>query len=442
MCIKCWKTAQLCLGLTVLMSILSVACQGTAPPPTATPPVVQTATLEPQIVTLELGGWGTATEQVNQVLDRFSDRYPQVNVQFIPTTSGEYDAVLEAQLASGEGPDLFYLRSFSGSQQLYDAGYLEDLTDITGLQQSFSPDVLQAWAHDDTPYGVPYTATSHGIYYNAAIFKELGLQPPETWEELMATAAAIDAAGRIPFANGTKDDWTLAEIVFMNLAPSFVGGLEGRHAYLEGERCFNDAHIVSAFEAVEQLGDYLPPNHELLSYIDSLELFVQSQAAMWMSGSWDIPYFNNADLAFPWAVFAVPAPAGQSTHVTFHLDVAIGLNADSQHKEEAQLFLTWMTTDEFARLLGNELPGFFPIHSDVPELEDEHANQFLALNERYPTDIRFSWEELGNGSPSAYALILDDTRGVIEGTTTPPEAADALQDGLAQWYAPAQRCGQ
>ena len=63
------------------------------------------------------------------------------------------------------------------------------------------------------------------------------------------------------------DEWTINEIVFFNLAPNFIGGYEGRMAYLNGERCFNDHHMIAAFQALEDLSPFLPPNHTLLKYI-------------------------------------------------------------------------------------------------------------------------------------------------------------------------------
>jgi raffinose/stachyose/melibiose transport system substrate-binding protein len=220
-------------------------------------------------------------------------------------------------------------------------------------------------------------------------------------------------------------------------------------AYLRGERCFNDAHVVAAFQAVHDLVPYFPENHALLGYIDSLELFLQGKAAMWMSGSWDIPYLEDAEPDFDWSVFAVPAPAGEPTYVVFHLDVAIGLAAASQHQVEAQAFLKWMTTPAFGALLAEEIPGFFPMHrsglasaEEVLPLTNPHVTAFLALNESYETDIRFAWELLRDGTPSGYNLMQDGALAVLWGEQTPQEAADALQAGLAQWFAPAQRCKQ
>ncbi len=380
---------------------------------------------------------------MNQLLNEFHKAHPHIVVRFDPSESAEYDSILEAQLETGTAPDLVYLRSFSTSRHLFEQGYLVPLGDLPGLREHFDTAVISAWAAEgDIPYAVPFTATSHGIYYNQDLFQELSLETPETWEDLLAAAAALQDAGIIPFANGTKAEWTAAETIFMNLAPSFIGGREGRMAYLNGERCFDDPSMGSAFQAVEDLAPFFPENHELLGYIDSLQLFIQGKAAMWMSGSWDIPYFEEAEPDFAWSIFAVPPPPGQLGYVTFHLDVGIGLNVASTYKDEAMTFLTWMTRPEFGELLGNEMPGFFPMHRNPPTLENKHANAFLALNQGRGTDIRFVWEELREGTPSAYTLIQSGTLDVLRDKRTPEEAAEALQAGLASWFEPAQRCDE
>jgi raffinose/stachyose/melibiose transport system substrate-binding protein len=226
----------------------------------------------------------------------------------------------------------------------------------------------------------------------------------------------------------------------MNLAPNFIGGREGRLAYLSGERCFNDENAVAAFQAVQDIAPYLPEGQEALTYYDSQQLFLLGEAAMWFGGSWDIPFFESEAPDFEWSVFAVPPPAGNDGHVTFHLDAGMGINAASQNKEEARLFLEWMATPEFAEFLGNELPGFFPIRNDPPQLANEHANAFLALNEGRGQDVRWAWPVLLDGAPDGYTLMQTAAIAVINGDMTPQEAADSLQEGLAEWFEPAQGC--
>ncbi len=423
----------------VLVSIMTGCVPASTPEPTALPATPTEATRSDIVLTL--GGWRTATGHMNQLLAAFHREHPQITVRFDPSESAEYDSILKAQLEAGTAPDMFYVRSFSGSDDLVRQEYLADLSGLPGLEEHFAPSVLAAWSTENgVPYAVPFTATSHGIYYNQEIFRDLDLDVPESWEELLVLAKTVQKAGIIPFANGTKAEWTAAETIFMNLAPNFIGGREGRLAYLSGERCFNDESMVAAFGAVQDLGAFLPEDHHLLGYIDSLQLFVQGKAAMWMSGSWDIPYFEEADPDFAWSVFAVPPPSGNPGYVTFHPDVGIGLNAASNRQDEALLLLSWMTQPEFGELLGEALPGFFPMHHNPPALENEHANAFVTLNHGRETDIRFVWEKLREGSPSGYALIQEGALHVLRGERSPEEAADSLQTGLATWFEPAQTC--
>lgn len=422
------KFKRLFLLVAMLMLVLSVA----------------SVAAQDDTVVLTMGSWRVDdVDQMQVLLDAFQEEYPNIRIVFDPTNPPDYNATLRTQLSGGTAPDLFYLRSYATSRQLYEEGFLEPLDDLPGIMENFTAEARAPWATEDgVPYGVPFIAVSHGIYYNVDLFEELELDIPGTWEELLDVAAAIDEAGYIPFANASGDEWTIAEIVFMNLAPNFIGGFEGRQAYLTGERCFNDEHAVAAFQAVADIAPYLPEGQEALSYYDSQQIWLFGEAAMWMGGSWDIPYFEGEMPDFDWSVFAMPAPEGEPGYVTFHMDAGMGLNAASEYKDEARLFLEWMTTSEFAKLMADNLPGFFPISSEPVTLENPYANTFLALNEGRGLDVRWAWEGLLDGSPDGYTLMQNGALGIISGDLTAQEAADALQEGLAEWFEPAQTCGE
>ncbi len=395
-------------------------------------------------VTLTIGSWRVDdVAQMETIIAAFEEVYPNINVVFDPTNPPDYNATLRTQLEGGTAPDLFYLRSYATSRQLYEEGFLEPLDDLPGLMDNFTDAARAPWATEDgLSYGVPFIAVSHGIYFNEDIFAELELAIPETWEDLLAAAETIQEAGYEPFANASGDEWTIAEIVFMNLAPNFIGGLEGRQAYLSGERCFNDENAIAAFQAVADIAPYLPDGQEALTYYDSQQLFLLGESPMWMGGSWDIPFFMSEEPEFEWSVFAPPAPEGQEMeYVTFHMDAGMGLNAASDDKEAARLFLEWMTTPEFAALLGDTLPGFFPLIDESIELTNPYANTFLGLNQGRGLDVRWAWEGLLDGQPDGYSLMQNGALGVISGELTAEEAANQLQEGLAQWFEPAQMCG-
>ncbi len=420
-----------------------------APAPTEAAPVAPAATeaapaASSEEVTLSMGSWRVDdTAQMGQILDAFHAKYPNITIKFDPTNPPDYNAVLRTQLEGGTAPDLYYLRSYATSLQLYNEGFLDSLADLPGLKENFSEASRAPWATEDgTPYGIPFIAVSHGVYYNQAIFNELGLQIPTTWQQFIADAQTIKDAGYTPIANGSGDEWTIAEIVFMNLAPNFIGGREGRLAYLSGDRCFNDSNAVAAFQGIKDIAPFLPDGQAALTYYDSQQLFLMGEAAMWLGGSWDIPFFETEAPDFEWGVFAVPAPEGQPGYITFHMDAGMGVNAASTHKEEAKLFLEWMTSEEFAKMFGDLMPGFFPVRDNPPALNDPHANEFLALNQGRGQDVRWAWPVLMDGAPDGYTLMQNGAISVIKDEMTPQQAADALQEGLAQWLDAAKNCKQ
>ncbi|MCP4544104.1 MAG: extracellular solute-binding protein [Chloroflexi bacterium] len=378
-------------------------------------------------------------EQINRFLARFNTKYPHITVRFDPSRA--YDVILQTQLENGMAPDLLYLSSFSASRPLFEMGHLESLQDLSGLNDSnFTQEARVPWTSDDgEPYAVPLMAVSHGIYYNVDIFEQLDLTIPTTWEELLATSRAIQDAGYVPFANSTGHEMNVDDI-FMSLAPNFIGGREGREAYLSGERCFDDEHTVAAFQAVADLAPFLYSPQEKLISPDNRRMFLQAESPMLMGDSSDVAFFQARTPNFEWSVFAVPALAGQPEYITFHPDFAIGLNAASLHKEEAKLFLEWLTSAETAQAFTDELAGFFPIHRNAPALINEHANVFLSLNQMRGQDVRWASPMLRGGVPSGYRLMQDATVAVALGEMTPQEAAIMLQSGLRRWFEPAQRC--
>ena len=188
-----------------------------------------------------MGSWRKDdVEQINYILQKFTEKFPHIVVKFDPTAPSEYNDVIEAQLVSDTAPDLFYLRSFSHSRRLYKKGYLVSLNELSGITEKFPSHMLQAWSTPEGDiYGVPLMAVSHGIYYNASLFKQMNLEIPESWEKLLELAERLKQKGLTPFANATGDAWTINGLILQNVIPSIIGGVEGRQEYYNGKRCFN-----------------------------------------------------------------------------------------------------------------------------------------------------------------------------------------------------------
>ena len=389
-------------------------------------------------VSLTFGSWRTDdVEKVGAIIAAFNKTNPNIEIKFDPTNPPDYNATLRLQLENGTGPDIYYARSYDTGRELFKAGYALDLSKEAFLSKFEKVNIGPWTTLDGKVFGLPYVAVSHGIYYNQKIFKDNGIAIPATWEDLIAVAKKLKDKGITPFANGVKDEWDINEVVWMNMAPSFLGA-DGRVAYETGKRPFNDAAMVSLFKAVQDLGPYLPNGFQGVDYNAMHALFTMGKAAMFFDGSWTIPDVEKAAPAFDWGVFAVPAPKGKKSVVTFHPDAGVAINPASKNIAAAKVFLAWLAGPDGAKAIGDNMPGLFPMSKTTVTLNNKYANAFLAFNKDRATDVRFTWPMLMSGKPSAYDLTQNGSIAVLNGKITPKQAADDLASGLAQWYKPAK----
>jgi raffinose/stachyose/melibiose transport system substrate-binding protein len=434
----------------VLVSLVACGATPTAAPTTVPAAPAAPATAVPAApaakVSLVLGSWRVDDSDAwTKILAAFNQDYPNITVKFDPTNPPDYNATLQTQLTTGTGPDLMFVRSFEVGRGLFTSGYLASLKDLPGLADAIPAETNAPWASDKgEPFAVPIAAVSNGIFYNMDAFAANNIAIPKTWEDLMAAAKTLKAAGMTPFSNGLKDEWDINEVVWMGLVPSAIGGLNGRNAYLNGDKCFNDPTMVASFQQIADMQPYLPNGFEAIGVNDAENLFIQGKAAMVFDGSWSIKIFEQANPSFKWGVFQIPAPAGKDLYETFHIDAAIGMNAATKNPDAAKTFLQWLETKNFNDAFANNIPGFFPMSKSPTTITDPIAATILGFNAAAKgTDIRFTWDKImspPSGMQSAYNLALAGEDAILKGTMTPQQAADNLQTELAKWYAPAQTC--
>jgi raffinose/stachyose/melibiose transport system substrate-binding protein len=393
-------------------------------------------------VTLTIESWRNDDLTIWQetIIPAFNAQYPDIEVVFSPSAPTEYNAALNTKLEGGTAGDLITCRPFDVSLGLYDQGYLADLTDLPGMDQ-FSDVAKSAWTTDDgsATFCVPMASVIHGFIYNADIFAELGLSEPTTEEEFLALLQAVKDNGSYqPLAMGTLDQWESATMGYQNIGPNYWNGEEGRLGLIEGTAKYNEGGFLQAFEALARWQPFMPSGYQALAYPDSQNLFALGQAAVYPAGSWDISVFRNT-AEFELGAFPPPAPASAETcYISDHTDIAMGMNAATEHPEEARLFLEWMTSQEFANLYSNALPGFFSLSNHEITLEDPLAQEFVSWRGECESTIRSAYQILSRGEPNNENDLWNYSAQVLNGSVTPQEAADAVQEGLAAWYEPQQ----
>jgi raffinose/stachyose/melibiose transport system substrate-binding protein len=412
------KLFGLCLILVLSMSIASVHAQDK--------------------VELIYGSWRTEDIAAwDKILAIFEAENPNIDVKFEPTLNTDYDPQMTAAIEAGTGPDVFACRPFDRALLLYQAGGLTDVSDIEGLSH-FSDVAKGAWTTDDgsVTYCVPMASVLHGFIYNKDIFDKLGLSVPKTESEFFAVLDAIKAAGITPLAITTKDAWTTQVMAFENMWPNFAGGEPARQGIINGTMKFTDPGFVSALTTISRWKDYLPEGHESLGYADAQQLFPLGQAAIYPSGSWEIPGFE-ALADFNMGAFKPYTPDGATEcWISDEVDIAVGMNAKTAHPAEARKFLEWLTTAEFAQAYSDNQPGFFPLADYPIKVTDPLAAEFISWRKDCGSTIRMADQYVSRTEPSVANLEANNIYLMVQGNETPEQVAEAIQSGLDEWYKP------
>jgi len=376
----------------------------------------------------------------DKIIPAFNAKFPDIQVDFQPTAPDKYNAVLNTKLEGGTAGDLITCRPFDASLDLFNKGFLASLNDLPGIE-NFSDVARSAWITDDGSdvFCVPMASVIHGFIYNADIFKELGLEEPTTETEFYAVLDAIKADGRYaPLVMGTADQWESATMGFQNIGPNYWKGEEGRQGLIDGTVGYNEDGFLQAFEALSKWTPYLIDGYQSLKYPDAQVAFTSGFGAIYPSGSWEISGFR-AQADFELGAFKPPLPEGATDcYISDHTDIAMGMNAHiaADKAEAAKTFLRWMTTQEFAELYSNALPGFFTLASVDITLEDPLAQEFLSWRSECKSTIRSSYQILSRGDPNNENDLWGNNARMLNGEITAQEAADTVEKGLATWYEP------
>ena len=164
---------------------------------------------EPVTLTYYMDDTNVTADRLQGLIDAYTALHPNVTIEVETHPGGaEGDNLVKTRLATGEMSDIFYYNSGSLFQAMNPTETLVDLSGepfIDNIIDSYLPNVSAG----DGIYGVPTEGSlGGGILYNKAIYEQLGLQVPLTWDEFAANNAAIKEAGIAPVCATFGATWT------------------------------------------------------------------------------------------------------------------------------------------------------------------------------------------------------------------------------------------
>ena len=274
------------LGFAAVALVIS-SCSGRAQAGAASPDAAQT----------EIQFWTRQTqserqEQIRLLLDVFETLNPDVKARMLPVEENEFPAQLAA---AGEAnrPDLIEIQAFRAMsfEGIADAEANAKLAQSIG-EDAFLPGALDAMRMSDGRlFGLPSHFSAQGFWYRKDWFAEAGLEPPNTWESILAAAEYFNnpAGKQYGVLIGTRPE-AYTQQVFTHLATA-----NGAHLFdAQGNLALSSPEFRETVEFYKKLSQYTPPGPQTWRGRD---YYIQGKMAMFYYSTYIMDDLSIAEVA-------------------------------------------------------------------------------------------------------------------------------------------------
>ena len=360
---KLLSLVSVLLVFLMLLSACGTPAAETSEPPaeetgTEAPPAEETpAEAEPVTITYcNFNASGGNEETLAKMYEAFHAEYPNITVEIETIGFDDYFTQMQTRVAGGTAPDCYEL-NIENFASYAAKGALAEITgvDLSGLNET----ALSAFNVDGKQYGLPGNFSNVVLVYNKDLFDQAGVAyPTDAWtqDDLQAAAEAIRALGDDIY--GIYQPITYNE--FYKVAAQYGGSLLNDDLT---EFTINSPEIIQAAQVMVDrvLVSNVQPTEVQMGGMGDWDLFMSGRLGMIPTGIWAFNTFTEG-CDFAWHIAVEPGAVQKATH--FFSNACV-INAQSENKEAAATWITWLTSSPEAAALRIEA-GW-----DLPAINDE-----------------------------------------------------------------------
>ncbi|MBO0813497.1 MAG: extracellular solute-binding protein [Microlunatus sp.] len=379
--------------------------------------------------------WSWYTEQQNtlpKVLKDFESKHANISVQMrIFGTPDQYLPALTAAVSGGDVPEIFapHVRALTYGEQGISADLKKDLG--TDFLKDFFPAENQEYTDpaNGKQYAIGWEAQTFGIYYNPDLFARAGVNgEPQTWDDLIAVAAKVNASGKQSVAfsanPGTSAlDFFLPLITQVTNDPTYFLKLD----QLADGFAWTNKPVVDALSLNDRIvrAGVFQKGTTGTSGEQASQLFYTGASAMLYSGSWEpAGFIQNASPAFvkKYKVMRTPALKSGARHWTAdQAGAGFSVSETSKAKDAALELIKYLYTPDIYSKLMNDSASMAATQSGVARATDPKIKLMASWLPDGCPHIPF-----GPGSSSAG----DPLQKIFESSASPQQVAKDMQDAV------------
>ncbi len=362
-------------------------------------------------------------EDLDTIIAAFEEANPGINVEVETAPFADYFTLLQANVVSGDAPDVFEL-NYENFVTYAANDTLLDVSTYLSADAPFYPRALEAFQYEGAQMALPATFSTVLLFYNQDLFDQAGLEYPAadwTWDDARAAAEAIRALG--------SDTWGIfSPVQFWEFYKK--AGQNGECQFFDAEMTESTINSPACVETLElmvsMLNDDLMPTAEELSGVSDGDLFNSGRLGMIVTGIWMFGAF--AEAPFAWDVQVEPMINQHANHFFAN---GVAVSATTANPEAAAAWAQFLASSEVAanvrvesawELPALDQPAYFEGYlAQTPP--SNRAAVFAALENPVTPPVIERQNEMQD---AVNALIQQ----VVDGTLTAQEALDQAKAEL------------
>ena len=342
--------------------------------------------------------------------------------------------VLRARVTSGNPPTAVQMLGFD-IQDWGAQGVVADLNDLAAKESwdGVIPPALQRFSkYDDQWIAAPVNVHStNWVWASKAIFDELGIAEPTSWDELVAALDQIQAAGYTAVAHGGQawQDATIFDAVVVSAGgPEFY-----RQALvdLDPEALGSDT-MKEAFDRMAKIRSYVDDNFSGRDWNLATAMVIEGQAGVQFMGDWAKGEFLNAGKTPGEDFLCFRFPDTQGT-VTFNSDQFVMFAVGEEQRPAQNELASAILSPDF-QVAFNKVKGSVPARTDISGEELDACGQkgMKDLAEASTNGTLYGSLAHGHGAPAAvknaiYDVVTAHFNGEYDSATATEELVLAVE---------------
>ncbi len=302
-------------------------------------------------------------EWIKKAGESFNKLYPNIKIDYKTVEIDRVVKTLDNRDLDMVRPDLFGApHDCIGT--LIEKDYIIPVESPEEISSRTLSTACNAMFYQGTMYGYPTSCETYALYYNKNLIDENDI--PSTWDEIIEYSKSFDEI----FPDKTS-------FIFDNENMYYVSSLMtngGAHLFPDSKTTgLLSGSAVSGVQLLQKLIDILPENIKEYTSDDFDRMFLQGDAAMYISGPWLLAPAKTAGLDF--GVTTLPAFSENSSPAHSFSGVrGMFVSTFSTHPKEAAEFAKYLITNEMQELR-QEITGALP--SVNIAADNEYANAFI-----------------------------------------------------------------